>query len=93
LADDVFVQFGNDFPRSGNLGEKLFCRAAATLLLIENRLAEFDAFPADVNISGSFNERSDLSIALATKRTMSVLLGSPRAATARVIVTCGHDHS
>jgi len=40
---------------------------AALAFLVEDRLAEFDALAADVNVVRPFHERSDVAIALATK--------------------------
>jgi hypothetical protein len=64
----------NDFPRRGDLIKQRFTWTAAALLLIENRLTELNAFSTDVDVTGTFNERSYITVALPTKRTECVLL-------------------
>ena len=89
LADHVFVELGDDLARRGDAGEELLARAAALALLVENRLAELDALAADVDVARSFDQRSDVAIALATERTEGVLLGGAAAACAADVPTVG----
>ena len=56
LADHVFVELGDDFARRGDLGEELLARAAPPPFLLEDRLAEFDALAADINVAGPFDQ-------------------------------------
>ncbi len=67
LADHVFVQLRDDFPRRGHLSEKLLIGAAAAPLLLEDRLAQFDALAADIDVAWPFDQGTNVSIALATK--------------------------
>jgi hypothetical protein len=67
LADDVVVELGNEFAWRGNASEKLLARAAAPAFLFEDRLAELNALAADVNVAGTFDQGTDVAIALATK--------------------------
>jgi hypothetical protein len=74
LTDHEFFETVEDFARRRNAVEELTpSRAATSFLLIEDRLAKFDALAADVNVAGPLNERSDLSIALSAEGAMSVL--------------------
>jgi hypothetical protein len=41
--------------------------------LIEDRLAELDTLTANVNIAGTFDERSHVTVTLPAKRTEGVL--------------------
>jgi hypothetical protein len=67
LADDVLVQLGNDLPRAGDLGKELLRRAPPLSLLVEDRLAELDALAADVDVAGSFDQRTNVPVALPTE--------------------------
>ena len=78
LADDVGVELVLDFARSRNIGEERLGHAPAAPLLVEDRLAELDAFAADVDISGTFHQRADVAKALATERAVGVFLGAAR---------------
>ena len=91
LADDVIVQMGDDFARRGNSREELLAAAAAAAFLVEDRLAKLDAFAANVNIAGPFDQRPDVAIALSAKRTESVLLRRATPASSQInIATRGH---
>ena len=69
-------------------------RAAAALLLLEDRLAQVDALAADVNVARPFDERADVAVALATERTEGVFLRGAGATTPSAqILSCGHGHS
>ena len=72
LTDDVFVEVAGDFARRGHLVEQFARRPAAAALLVENRLAQLDALAADVNVVGTFNQRTDFAVTLAAKRTIGV---------------------
>ena len=71
---DVFVELRRRSRAAWGCGEELLGRAAAAPLLVEDRLAQLDALAADVNVAGSFDQRADVAIALATERTEGVLL-------------------
>src|SRR5262249_53047103 len=49
---------------------------AAALLLIDDRLTEFDALAADVHVAGAFDERADVAVALAAKRAVGVAVAA-----------------
>jgi hypothetical protein len=81
----------NELPRGGNLGEQLLAGSSAAAFLVEDRLAKIDALAADINVARSFDQRSDIAIALATERTKSVFLGGSAAAASGCEVTsCRH---
>jgi hypothetical protein len=86
LADDILIEMSNDFPGRWNLIKQLLAWTTTLLLLIQNGLAQLDAFTADIDIARTFYKRSYIAIALATKRTKSILLGCATAAP-----TTGHD--
>ncbi len=75
LADDVLVELGHDLPRRGDIVEQRFAGSAAAALLFEDRLAEIDAFAADVDVARSLDQRADVAIALAAKGAKGVFLG------------------
>src|SRR5262249_50463430 len=76
LADHVLVEFFLNGPRRGDVGEDGFGAAAATLLLIDDRLAQFDALAADIDVAGAFNRGSDVAIAFAEKGAIGVAIAS-----------------
>jgi hypothetical protein len=79
LTNYVFVEMRNDFTRSGNLRKELFAGSAPASFLFEDRLAELDAFAADIDIAGPFDQGSYIAIALSTKRTERVFFGGAAA--------------
>ena len=92
LADDVLVELGDNLSRTGDLGEQLLARAAAFALLVENRLAQLDTLAADVDVARSFDQRTDVAIALATERTKRVLLGRPAASSSGHVSPSWHGN-
>jgi hypothetical protein len=73
----------DDLPGGWDLVEKLLGRAASSLFLIENGLAQFDALATDVDVTWAFDERPHVAITLAAERTEGILLrGSAVAASA-----------
>src|SRR5688500_9757471 len=74
LADDVLIELGDEFAGRGNAVEQRLGRSAAALLLVQNALAQLNAFATDVDVPGPFNERADIAIALATERAEGVFL-------------------
>ena len=86
LTDHVFIELADEFPGRGNAIEQLFARSPPASFLFQNRLAELDAFAADVNVAGSFDQRSDVAITFAAERAKSVLLGRTAASSTRVDV-------
>jgi hypothetical protein len=67
LADDVFVELSDEFARRGNAVEELFARSPPASFLFQDRLTEFDAFAADVNVAGAFDQWADVPITLSTE--------------------------
>jgi hypothetical protein len=61
------IERSDQFPRRRNAIEEWFRCAATALFLVEDRLAEFDALAADINVAWPFDERPDVAIALSTK--------------------------
>src|SRR5208337_544177 len=78
LSDDIGVELVLDFARSRNISEERLGDTPAAPLLVEDRLAELDAFAADVDISGTFHQRADVTKAFATERAVGVFLGAAR---------------
>src|SRR5262245_105134 len=94
LSDDVLIQLADDLFRRGNAREQRLSRAAASLLLLEDRLTQINTLAADVNVARSFDQRANIAVTLATERTEGILLRGARPTTASCqILTCGHDHS
>jgi hypothetical protein len=85
LPNHIFFELGDDFAWRGDPREELFARAATFAFLVEDRLAELDTLAADVDVARSFDQRPDVTVALATLRTESVLLRGPAAASPRDI--------
>ena len=81
LANDVLVHVLDNFTRGQDLIEELFLWTASLLLLIENTLAQFDTLVTDVDITGTLDQRADVSIVLATERAVCIFFG--RTTTAR----------
>ena len=75
LPDHVLVEVGHDLPGGRDRGEELLAGAPPPLLLIEDRLAQLDAFAADVDVAGPLDERPHVAVALAAERAEGVLLG------------------
>jgi hypothetical protein len=73
LTNHILVQVLDDLPGSWNIVEQRGARTAPTLLLVKNRLAQLDALSTDVDVTWTFDERSNVAITLPTKRTESVL--------------------
>jgi hypothetical protein len=46
------------------------------MLLFEDRLAQLDALAADIDVVGSFDKRTDLTVTLSAERTTGVLLAT-----------------
>jgi len=80
LPNHILVELSQNLAWRGDPREQLLARSAALAFLIENALAKLDAFAADVNVAWPFDQRTDVSIALPTKRTERVLLGCAAAA-------------
>ena len=76
LADHVGVKLLLDLARGRNIGEQGLGNPATAPLLVEDRLAELDAFAADIDISGAFHQGADIAKALAAERTIGVFLGA-----------------
>jgi hypothetical protein len=86
LPDHVFVEMGHDLAGRGDRREELLARASAALLLVEDRLAELDAFAADVDVARALDERPHIPVTLAAKRAEGILLGrAPRAAAPEIV--------
>jgi hypothetical protein len=93
LANHVLVEVVDDLPRRRNVGEELFRGAAATALLVEDRLAKVDALAADIDVFGPLDERADVAVTFAAKGTVGVLLAGYTALPGGEIFTGGHSSS
>jgi hypothetical protein len=76
LPDNILIEMLDNFPGGGDFGEEFLGRASSPLFLVENGLAQLDAFAADVNISGTFDQRTDIPITFAAERAESIFLRS-----------------
>ena len=76
LADDVLVEVFLDLARGRDVGEEVLGDAAAAAFLVEDRLAELDAFAANVDVARTLDERADVAVAFAAERAVGVLLGA-----------------
>src|SRR5438874_258652 len=76
LADHVLIEAFLDGARGGNIGRGLLGAAAALLFLIDDRLAEFNAFAADVHIAGAFDERSDVAVGTAAEGAVGIAISA-----------------
>lgn len=93
LTDHVLVELRDDFPGRRDLTEQLLALTPPSLLLFEDRLAEINAFAADVDISGTFDQWADVPVALATERTEGILLGRSSAAASAQFLSTRHKYS
>ncbi len=84
LADDVGIELFLELARGRDIGEERLGHAAPLALLVEDLLAESDAVAADVDISRTFDEWTDVAIAFAAERAIGVFLGTARVAGAHV---------
>ena len=78
LANHVFVEMTDDFSWSRNLRERLLARAAATVL-VEDRLAQIDTLAADVDVTWTLYQGTNIAITFPTERAKGVFLGGPTA--------------
>jgi hypothetical protein len=95
LPDHVLIEMADDIARGRNVVEKLLGGTAPLRFLIQDRLAEFDTFTADVDIARPFHQWADVAIAFATEGTEGILLGRAGVASATWynILTLRHNDS
>ena len=55
LSDDIPVEMGHDFTGRGDASEESLGVPSATMLLFQDRLAQFDALAADVDVLGTLD--------------------------------------
>src|SRR5262249_15126865 len=67
LADDVLVELILDVAGRRDVREQGLGDSTAAFLLIDDRLAELDAFAADEYVARSFDQWTDVAIAFAAK--------------------------
>src|SRR5205807_915045 len=80
LADDVLIDLVLDRARRRDVGDGVAGDAAAFAFLVDDRLAQFDAFAADVDVAGAFDERADVAVAFAAEGAKGVAIASGAAA-------------
>ena len=86
LADHVRVELLLDGARRRDVGRRGL-RPAALLLLVDDRLAQFDALAADVDVARTLDQWADVAVAAAAERAVRVAVaagGAGRAASARI---------
>jgi len=76
LTNHVLIKLFLDGPRRGDVGKQALGAAPTTFFLVDNRLAQLDAFAADVYVARPFDERTDVPIALATEGAISIAIPS-----------------
>ena len=76
LADHILVELLFDIAWRGDVIEQRLGAAAPAFLLVDDRLAQLDAFATDVNVARSFDQRPDVAVTLAAKRAISVALAA-----------------
>ncbi len=79
LANHILIEMTDDFSWSRNLRERLLARAAATALLVEDRLAQIDTLAADVDVTWTLYQGTNVAITFPTERAKGVFLGGPTA--------------
>lgn len=83
LADDILVKLFFDGARGGDVVKLALGGATTAFFLVDDRLAQFDAFAADVDFSGSFDEWADIAMALSTEGAVGIaVLGRATGASA-----------
>src|SRR5262249_14795440 len=65
-----------DGARRGDVREQVLGDAPASLLLVDDGLAQLDALPADVDVARPFDERADVAVALPAKRAVGVAVAA-----------------
>src|SRR5262249_8036687 len=95
LADHILIELVLDGSRRGDMREQRFGNAPPPLLLIDDRLAKIDALATDINISRSFDQRTNVAIALATKRAIGIAVppgvpGGPSSSASRAGILGRH---
>ena len=75
-AEAIVLKNPRHFARCGDLVEQFVVWSTTFGFLVENRLAQFDALTANVNVARPLNERTDITIAFPTERTESILFRS-----------------
>ena len=67
LADHILIELFLDRARRRRVRRDRPGGAATAFFLIDDRLAQFDAFAADVDVARSFDEGADIAVALSAK--------------------------
>src|SRR5262249_38058884 len=93
LTDDVLVKLLFDRPRRRDVRDERLGRAAAALFLVDDRLAQLDAFAADVDVVRPLDERADVPVAFAAKRTVGVAVAAGVAGRAAPAVGVFRGHA
>jgi hypothetical protein len=79
LADHVLVKELLHLTRRGNRRKEWTCRGNATLLLLEDVLAEVGAVGADVDVARAFDHRANFTRGLAAEGAGGALLATEAA--------------
>src|SRR5262245_18385391 len=72
LPDHVTVELVLDGARRRDARNRRPATATTAFLLVDNRLAQFYAFAADVDVAGPFDERPDVAMTLAAERAVCI---------------------
>ena len=67
LADYILVELFDNLAWGVDFAEELLAGAASSSFLFEDRLAQLDAFSANVDVARPFDQRPDIAVALAAK--------------------------
>src|SRR5205823_436630 len=76
LADHILVELVLEVARRGDVREKGLGNSPAAFFLIDDGLAELDTFTTNIDVARSFDQRADIPVALATKRTISIAVAA-----------------
>ncbi len=90
LSNHIVIEVFDDLARGRDLIKQLFAGTTAAFFLFQDRLAQLDAFRADVNVAGPFDQWADIAVALSTERTEGILLVRRAAASGTVVILDGH---
>ena len=76
LADDVLVEFFLDVAGGRDVGEQALGAAAPAFFLVDDRLAQLDAFAADVDVARALDEGADVAVTFAAEGTIGVAVAA-----------------
>ncbi len=76
LADDVLIELVLDRARRGDIRDHALGHVSAAFFLIDDRLAQFDALAADIDVARPFDQGTDVAIAFAAEGAIGIAVPS-----------------